>query len=69
MPQYIRYIYCPVLMNILPQILEHKIVAIIRGADPNDVLRIAEALHEGGIKILEVTFNSPDAMDVIKNGE
>jgi len=53
-------------MDILSQILEHKIVAIIRGADPNDVLRIAEALHEGGIKILEVTFNSPDAMGVIK---
>jgi len=53
-------------MDILPQILEHKIVAIIRGADPNDVLRIAEALHDGGIKILEVTFNSPDAMGVIK---
>jgi len=53
-------------MDILPQILEHKIVAIIRGAEPNDVLRIAQALHEGGIKILEVTFNSPDAMSVIK---
>ena len=53
-------------MDILPQILEHKIVAIIRGAEPNDVLRIAQALHEGGIKILEVTFNSPDAMGVIK---
>ena len=53
-------------MDTLSQILEHKIVAIIRGADPNDVLRIAEALHEGGIKILEVTFNSPNALAVIK---
>jgi hypothetical protein len=31
-------------MNILSQILEHKIVAIIRGAKPDDVLKIAEAL-------------------------
>jgi len=41
-------------------------VSIIRGADPNDVLKIAEALHEGGIKILEVAFNSPNALSVIK---
>jgi len=41
-------------------------VSIIRGADPNDVLKIAEALHEGGIKILEVAFNSPNALPVIK---
>jgi len=53
-------------MNTLSQILEYKIVSIIRGADPNDVLKIAEALHEGGIKILEVAFNSPNALSVIK---
>ena len=52
-------------MNTLSQILEHKIVAIIRGAKANDVLKIAEALHKGGIRILEVTFNSPDALAVL----
>jgi 2-dehydro-3-deoxyphosphogluconate aldolase / (4S)-4-hydroxy-2-oxoglutarate aldolase len=53
-------------MTALSQILEHKIVAIIRGADPDDVLKIAKALYEGGIKVLEVTFNSPDALSVLK---
>jgi len=53
-------------MNTLSHILKHKIVSIIRGADPNDVLKIAEALHEGGIKILEVAFNSPNALSLIK---
>src|SRR5439155_26046108 len=38
----------------------------IRGADPANVLKIAEALHEGGIRILEITFNSPDALAVVK---
>lgn len=52
-------------MTTLSQILEHKIVAIIRGADPNDVLKIAKALHEGGIRILEITFNSPNALTVV----
>jgi 2-dehydro-3-deoxyphosphogluconate aldolase/(4S)-4-hydroxy-2-oxoglutarate aldolase len=53
-------------MDTLSQILEHRIVTIIRGADPNDVLKIAQALYEGGIKILEVTFNSPNAVAVVR---
>lgn len=53
-------------MTTLSQILEHKIVAIIRGADPDDVLKIAKALHEGCVKILEVTLNSANALEIIK---
>jgi len=54
-------------MPALSQILEHKIVAIIRGMLPNDVLNTAKALSEGGVKIIEVTLNSPDALSVIEN--
>lgn len=50
---------------ILDQILFHKIVAIIRGANPQDVKKIVTALSDGGVKILEVTLNSPDALNVI----
>jgi 2-dehydro-3-deoxyphosphogluconate aldolase / (4S)-4-hydroxy-2-oxoglutarate aldolase len=53
-------------MAALSQILEHKIVAIIRGADPGDVLEIANALYAGGVKVVEVTMNSPGALAVIK---
>lgn len=53
-------------MTILNQILENKIVAIIRGADPADVLKIAESLHRGGIRLLEITLNSSNALSVIK---
>lgn len=53
-------------MSVLNQILENKIVAIIRGADPSDVKRIVNALSEGGIRILEVTLNSPSALLVIE---
>jgi 2-dehydro-3-deoxyphosphogluconate aldolase/(4S)-4-hydroxy-2-oxoglutarate aldolase len=52
-------------MTTLSKILEHKIVVIIRGANPGDVLKIASALHEGGIRILEITFNSPNALSVV----
>jgi 2-dehydro-3-deoxyphosphogluconate aldolase / (4S)-4-hydroxy-2-oxoglutarate aldolase len=54
------------MMTVLEQILENKIVAIIRGAGPADVLRIAESLQLGGINIVEVTLNSPGALQVIK---
>lgn len=52
-------------MTTLSGILNHKIVAIIRGAKPDDVLLIASALSEGGVKHLEVTLNSPDALTAI----
>ena len=52
-------------MTTLSRILNHKIVAIIRGAQPDDILHIAHALFEGGVKLLEVTLNSPDALSSI----
>lgn len=53
-------------MSTLNQILEHKIVAIIRGANPADVLKITDALYAGGVRILEITMNSDDPLTVIK---
>jgi 2-dehydro-3-deoxyphosphogluconate aldolase / (4S)-4-hydroxy-2-oxoglutarate aldolase len=53
-------------MQILSGILENKIVAIIRGSKPEHVLAIANALYEGGIKVLEITMNSPKALNVIE---
>jgi len=53
-------------MTTLSQILQTKIVAIIRGANPKDVLKIAYALQEGGVKALEITINSPKALSVIE---
>ncbi len=53
-------------MSILSQILENKLIAIIRGAQPADVLKIAEALYAGGIRILEITMNSEAPLRAIK---
>jgi 2-dehydro-3-deoxyphosphogluconate aldolase/(4S)-4-hydroxy-2-oxoglutarate aldolase len=53
-------------MHFLSHVLKHKIVAIIRGANPSDILKIVNALFEGGIKTLEVTINSPKALNVIE---
>ena len=53
-------------MNTLNEIFSHRIVAILRGAGPDDVLKIANALYRGGIRILEVTLNSENALQSIE---
>lgn len=53
-------------MTALQEILEHKIVAIIRGVKPADVLKMAVALNEGSVRLLEVTLNSPGALTAIE---
>src|SRR6186713_2185049 len=52
-------------MTILSKILDQQIVAIIRGAQPDDVLHIVRALSAGGVNLLEVTPNSKDALAAI----
>ena len=53
-------------MSVLSQLLEHKMVAIIRGAKTSAVMEIAGALYAGGIRALEITFNSPDALKTVE---
>lgn len=53
-------------MSVLNKILENKIVAIIRGANPADVKKIVSALLDGGIRVLEITLNSPGALTIIE---
>lgn len=43
--------------QVIQKILEHKIIAIVRGADEEKVPQIAQALYDGGIRLMEVTFN------------
>lgn len=43
--------------EIIQRVLEHKVVAIVRGVYGEDCLNLARALCEGGIKLLEVTFD------------
>ena len=49
----------------LDHILKNKIVAIVRGIHPADVIKIAHALLDGGVNTMEVTLNSSDALSVI----
>lgn len=43
--------------TVLEWIRENKIVIILRGVGKEKVLKLAEALYEGGIRLVEVTFD------------
>lgn len=43
--------------KIIAEILDKKIIAIVRGADEAQALSAAKALYEGGVTLVEVTFN------------
>lgn len=53
-------------MTVLDQIKQHRLVAILRGCEPDHILPIAEALYAGGIRLLEITLNSRDALKAIE---
>ncbi len=42
------------------------LVAILRGVTPDEVKAVGQVLMDAGFKILEVTLNSPNALDSIK---
>lgn len=52
-------------MTTIQQIKTHRVVAILRGCDPAHTLPIVEALYAGGIRLLEITLNSRDALTAI----
>lgn len=56
-------------MTALSQILQHRIVAILRGMPSSEIINIAYALYNGGIRILEITLNSENALTAIEKLE
>ncbi|MBE7046824.1 MAG: bifunctional 4-hydroxy-2-oxoglutarate aldolase/2-dehydro-3-deoxy-phosphogluconate aldolase [Ruminococcaceae bacterium] len=46
--------------QIIKRVEEEKIIAIVRGVDKKDILNFAKAVYEGGIRLLEVTYNAAD---------
>ncbi|WP_085524613.1 bifunctional 4-hydroxy-2-oxoglutarate aldolase/2-dehydro-3-deoxy-phosphogluconate aldolase [Tuberibacillus sp. Marseille-P3662] len=53
-------------MNTLELIKQHQLVAVIRGAKEEDVLSIAKALSAGGVKVLEITAETPNVLSLIE---
>ncbi len=53
--------------EILRSIEDTGIIAVIRGMSPERVLKIVDALIDGGITVLEITMNSPGVLSVIED--
>jgi len=51
--------------SIFETLREHRIIAIARHIPNSSADEIAEALYEGGIRLVEVTLNTPDALLII----
>ena len=43
--------------EIIRNIREKKVIAIVRGFHPKQCIQLAEALYAGGINMIEVTFD------------
>lgn len=43
--------------EVIEQILQEKIIAIVRGAAPEQCMSVADALYAGGIRLMEITFD------------
>ncbi|SEN50860.1 bifunctional 4-hydroxy-2-oxoglutarate aldolase/2-dehydro-3-deoxy-phosphogluconate aldolase [Lihuaxuella thermophila] len=53
-------------MSLLEQIKENGIVAVIRGATTENIVEIARALKNGGVKALEITVETPKVLSMIE---
>ncbi len=50
----------------LERILESGIVAVIRSESPDQLVKVVQALAEGGVSAAEITLTVPDAIEVIR---
>ena len=49
----------------LQRVIQSGIVAVIRSQSSDQLVQVAEALYEGGVDVLEVTFTVPRALEII----
>lgn len=49
--------------NIIRSIEENKLIAILRGVPKDKLLKTAKALYDGGVRLLEITYNFKNVTD------
>ncbi|MCM3093918.1 MULTISPECIES: bifunctional 2-keto-4-hydroxyglutarate aldolase/2-keto-3-deoxy-6-phosphogluconate aldolase [unclassified Cytobacillus] len=50
----------------LKQLVDSKVVAVVRGKTPEEAIDISEAAIEGGFRAIEVTYTTPEAEKVFQ---
>lgn len=53
-------------MTLDEAIAASPVVAIIRGVTPDEAVDIARAIHDGGVRAIEVPLNSPEPLESIR---
>ena len=53
--------------EILSRIIQSGVVAVIRMKDTNRLLKVIEAVRQGGVKSIEITMTVPGAVEIIKH--
>ncbi|MFB6251882.1 MAG: bifunctional 4-hydroxy-2-oxoglutarate aldolase/2-dehydro-3-deoxy-phosphogluconate aldolase [Halobellus sp.] len=48
------------------RLVNSGVVAVMRGADADTIIDVAQALHDGGVTAYEITADNPDAMALIE---
>lgn len=54
---------------VMERVSNHKIISIIRGVEERHALDTIKALRDGGIEVIEVTMNTPGALNIIEAGQ
>lgn len=52
-------------MTLDDALLECPVVAILRGIKPDEVMDHVQAIHDAGVRVVEVPLNSPDPLESI----
>jgi 2-dehydro-3-deoxyphosphogalactonate aldolase len=52
--------------KLLDQMLRHRIVVILRGVKPEEMVEICKTLAEAGARFIEVPLNTPGALECIR---
>ncbi|MDO5445651.1 MAG: bifunctional 4-hydroxy-2-oxoglutarate aldolase/2-dehydro-3-deoxy-phosphogluconate aldolase [Eubacteriales bacterium] len=47
-------------LQLIKYIEEQKVIAIVRGVESSQCMKVADALYEGGIRLMEITYNQSD---------
>ena len=55
------------MFDVIEQVNKHRIVAIIRTDSIDELERTVESLYKGGIRIVEITLNTPGALEGISS--
>lgn len=51
--------------DVIDRLVDGGVIAVLRGIDPDDVVAVARATVEGGVRAVEVTADTPGAMDMV----